>query len=106
MQQCADQKVYKYTNIQDTMEMSTCKVELETLVKIKGLQNELLAKNIKIIQPELVDDAIDFVLERKKAFLNQFFTKRGKTRDWVEDFLKHTVRGPKTDAVKEHDLVM
>lgn len=86
---------------------TTRKIDLDDVLLLKEIQMRLLRKGMRFSQKDLFSFIVKFVTDRETQFVN-FVT--GKSRMQADDpfdaWMRTEVKGgPRTNAVKEHDLV-
>ena len=87
---------------------TTRKLEVEDVMLLKELQKHLLKRGIKATQKTLLSEAIEFITRKETEFF-KFFTEKTakKEEDSFDVFLRTKYTGgERTNATKEHDLVL
>ena len=83
---------------------TTCRIDSEVLFLLKQLQMDLLRKGVRVKQKELISAMADISIRHENELLEKFL--HNPEKDYIKEMLAHPFKdGPKTNAVKDHDLV-
>ncbi len=84
-------------------EITTRKVSQKTVELLKGLQEHIERRGVKMTQQELLNEVVEYAVEEENSLYN--YLKEEKEEP-LKSFLRPSSKGPKTNCVKEIDEVL